>query len=79
MLGLFDVSYVFQDCIWVIYSVWYIFALILSQILSWNMFEMSNKLNKIWLKGQNPSISKNERVNISPKFQNGLIPKLTES
>jgi len=51
LLGLFDVSYVFQDCIWVVYMVWYIFALMLIQILLWNAFEMSNKFNEIWLKG----------------------------
>jgi len=51
LLGLFDVSYTFQDYSWVIYTVWHIFTLILSQILLWNAFEMSNKLNKIWLKG----------------------------
>jgi len=28
------------------------------QMLSQNVFEMSNKLNKIWLKGLNPNISK---------------------
>jgi len=33
LLGLFDVSYAFQDYIWVIYNVWHIFALMLSQIL----------------------------------------------
>jgi len=25
LLGLFDVSYAFQNCIWTIYIVWYIF------------------------------------------------------
>jgi len=30
----------------------------LSQILLSNAFETSNKLNKIWLKGLNPHISK---------------------
>ena len=63
MLSLFDVSYVFQDCIWIVYSVWYIFALIL--ILLWNAFEISKKLNKIWLKGLNTRISKDEWVNWS--------------
>jgi len=40
LLCLFDVSYVFQDCIWVVYTVWHIFALMLSQILLqhiWNV------------------------------------------
>jgi len=46
LLGLFDVSYAFQDYIWVVYTVWHIFALILSQILLWNALEISNKLNK---------------------------------
>jgi len=33
LLSLFDVSYAFQDCIWVVYNVWHIFTLTLSQIL----------------------------------------------
>ena len=33
LIGLFDVLYAFHDCIWVVYNVWHIFALILSQIL----------------------------------------------
>jgi len=65
LLSLFDVSYVFQDRIWVICTIWYIFALILSQILLWNAFEMSNKLNKIWLKWLNSCISKDEELNWS--------------
>jgi len=65
LLGLFDVSYAFQDCIWVIYTLWHIFALMLSQILVWNMFEMLNKLNKIWLKELNPHILKDEELNWS--------------
>jgi len=56
MLSLFDVSYAFQDCIWVFYTVWHIFALILSQILLWNTLEMSNKLNKNWIKWLNSRI-----------------------
>jgi len=47
LLDLFDVSNAFHDCIWVVYSVWNIFALKLSQILLYNAFEMSNKLNRI--------------------------------
>jgi len=65
LIGLFDVSYTFQDCIWVVYVVWHIFALMLSQILLWNALEMSNKLNKIWLKWLNPRILKYERLNWS--------------
>jgi len=61
LLGLFDVSYAFHDCIWVVYIVWHIFALMLSQILLWNALEMSNKLNKIWLKGLR--ISEDEELN----------------
>ena len=60
MLGLFDVLYAFQDYIWVVYIVWHIFALMLSQILLWIALKMSNKLNKIWLKWLNPRISKDE-------------------
>jgi len=73
LLGLFDVSYVSHNCIWVVYSVWDIFVLMLSQILLWNMLEMSNKLNKIWLKKLNSHISKDEELNWS-KFS-----KLTNS
>jgi len=75
LLGLFDVSYAFQDCIWVIYNVCHIFALMLSKILLWNALEMSNKLNKIWLKGLNPRISKDEGLNWSKvsKWTNSKI------
>ena len=65
LLGLFDVSYAFQVYIWVVYYVWHIFALMLSQILLWNVLEMSNKFNKIWLKRLNPCISKDEKLNWS--------------
>jgi len=58
LLNLFDVSKAFQDNIWVVYTVWHIFALMLNQILSWNVFEISNKLNKIWLKKTKFSIFK---------------------
>jgi len=37
----------------------------LSQILLWNALEMSNKLNKIWLKTLNLRISKDEGLNWS--------------
>jgi len=50
LIGLFNVLYAFQDCIWVVRTVWHIFALILSQIWLWNALEMLNKHNKIWLK-----------------------------
>jgi len=73
LLGLFDVSYAFQDSIWVVYTVWHIFALMLSKILLWNTIEMSNKLNKIWLKELNPRISKDEELNWSK------VSKLTNS
>ena len=63
LLGLFDISYAFHDCIWVVYTVWHIFTLMLSQILLWNTLEMSNKLNKIWLKRLNSCISKDEGLN----------------
>jgi len=75
MLDLFDVSYAFQDCIWVFYIVWHIFALMLSQILLWNTLEMSNKLNKYLLKGLNSRISKDEGLNWSKvsKWTNSKI------
>jgi len=55
LLVLFNVSYAFQvqDCIWIVYIVWHIFALMLSQILIWNVLKMSNKLTNIWLKELN--------------------------
>ena len=65
LLGLFDVLYAFQDFIGVVYIFWHIFALMLSQILLWNMLEMSNKLHKIWLKWLNLRISKDEELNWS--------------
>ena len=65
MSSLFDVSYTFQDCTWVVYIVWHIFVLMLSQILLWNTLKISNKLNKIWLKRLNPRISKDEGLNWS--------------
>ena len=64
-LGLFDVLYTFLDCIWVVYIVWHIFSLMLSEILLWNVLEMSNKLNKSWLKGLNSRISKDKWLNWS--------------
>jgi len=42
----------------VVYPAWHISASMLAKKLSWNMFEMSNKLNKILLKGLNPNICK---------------------
>jgi len=56
-------SYASQNCIWVVSNVWHIFALMLSQILLWNALEMSNKLNKIWLKWLNPGLLKDEWLN----------------
>jgi len=75
LLGLFDDSYAFEDCVWVVYTIWHIFALMLSQILLWNALEMSNKLNKIWLKGLNLRISKDEGLNWSKvsKWTNSKI------
>jgi len=64
LLGLFDVSYALNDCIWIVYIVWHIFDLMLNQILSWNVLKMSNKRNKIWLKWLNPRISKDEWLNL---------------
>jgi len=63
LLGLFDVSYAVENCVWVVYIVWHIFALMLSQILLWNALERLNKLNKIWLKWLNPRILKDEGLN----------------
>jgi len=64
LLGLVDVLYAFQDCIWVVYTVWHIFALMLSrQILLWNVLEMLNKLKKIGLKELNFYISKSKWLN----------------
>ena len=75
LVGLLDVSYAFQNCIWVVYTVWHIFALMLSQILLWNALKMSNKLNKIWLKGLNSRISKDGGLNWSKvsKWTNSKI------
>ena len=75
LLDLFDVSYAFYDCIWVIYTVDTLFALILSQILSWNMLEMLNKFNKIWLKELNLCISKDKELDWSKtsKWTNSKI------
>jgi len=74
-ISLFDVSCAYHDCIWVVSIVWHIFTLMLSQIPLWNAFEMSNKLDKIWLKGLNSRISKNERLNWSKvlKWTNSKI------
>jgi len=75
LLYLFDISYVFQDYIWVVYTIWHIFTLMLSQILLWNALEMSNKLKKIWLKWLNLRISKDKRLNWSKvlKWTNSKI------
>jgi len=77
LLGLFDVTYAFQNCIWVVYIVWHTFTLMLSQILLWNALEISNKLNKIWLKWLNLPISKYEWLNWSKvlKLTNSLKVK----
>ena len=40
LLGLFDILYAFHDCIWAVYNIWHIFALMLNKILLWNAFEM---------------------------------------
>jgi len=52
------------------------------QTQSWNAYETSNKSNKIWLKGLNPHISKDEWLNWSKvskwtnsKIQNSLKVK----
>ena len=63
LLDLFYVSYAFKDYIWVVYTVWDIFVVMLSQILLWNALEISNKSNKIWLKLLNSRILKDERLN----------------
>ena len=65
LLVLFYVSYAFQNCIWVVYTVWHIFTLMLSQILLWNTLKISNKLNKIWLKWLNSRILKDKILNWS--------------
>ena len=49
--------------VWVDYTFWHIFSLMLSEILLWNALEMSNKFNKIWLKWLNSRISKDEELN----------------
>jgi len=65
LLDLFDVSYAFRDCIWVVYIIWHIFVLMLSQILLWNTLKMLNKLKKNWLKWLNLRISKDGWLNWS--------------
>ena len=62
-ISFFDVSNIFYDNIWVVYIVWHIFVWMLSQILSWNVFETSNKVNKNWLKWLNQSYLKVEGLN----------------
>jgi len=39
-------------------------------MLSWNAFEMLNKLNKIWLKGLNPCSSKVGGLNCAKVLKN---------
>ena len=56
LLNLFDVSNASHDNIWVVYTVWYIFASMLAKK------RFKNKLNKIWLKGLNTRISKDRRL-----------------
>jgi len=36
LLDLFDIWYAFQDCIWVVYTIWHIFTWMLSKKLLWN-------------------------------------------
>ena len=63
MLNLSDVSSVFHDSIWIVYTVWQIFVSMLTQILLENAFKMSNKPNKIWHERLNPRIFKYEWLN----------------
>jgi len=51
--------------LFILFDTFLFFVLMLIQILLWNALEMSNKLNKIWLKGLNPRISKDEKLNWS--------------
>jgi len=53
LLSLFNVSTAFHDSIWYVYTVWHTFVSILAKKKSWNAFETSIKLNKIWLKWLN--------------------------
>ena len=73
MLSWFDVTHVFQDCIWFVYTVLHNFILIFSEILLWNALRMSNKFDKILLKWLNSRILKYERLNWSK------VSKLTNS
>jgi len=50
-----------------------------TQMLSWNAFEMSNKLNNIWLNGLNSRISKVEGLNSRISKIEELIPIFTKS
>ena len=50
LLGLFDVLYVLWNCIWVVYTIWHIFTLILSQIImkhAWNVKKILQNLIKM--------------------------------
>jgi len=51
LLSLFKISNNFPYNIWVVYHHLTHFHLKLAKKLSWNTFEMSNKIKKIWLKG----------------------------
>jgi len=59
LLSLFDVSNIFYDNIWIVYTVWHNLALILVK----NVFKTSNKFKKIWLKWLNSNNYRIERLN----------------
>ena len=58
-----NVSNTFYNSIWVVYTVWHNFTLMLTKKLSWNIFEMSNQSNQIWLKWLNSHNYKVRRLN----------------
>jgi len=60
LLSLFDISSVFHNSIWLNIKVKMCQTVWTTQIQPWNVYETSNKPNKIWLKGLNPHILKDE-------------------
>jgi len=65
LLSLFDISNELYNSIWLSIKAKMCQTIYTTQIQSWYAYERSNKSNKIWLKGLNSRISKDERLNWS--------------
>ena len=82
LLSLFVVSNAFHDNIWLNIEAKMCQTVYKTQILSWNALKMLDILNKIWLKGLNPCISKDEELNwskVSKRWSSESLQELRRS